>query len=225
MSIHIATSRIVPTLPNGSVNKLPEEMSIGEKMIVTTQTMWTAPHLAITAAPNGKATFPHIEYKSLYDYLAYEQGLGFNVVHIDQFIVVTSDTSGGGGGGGGGDASAANQIVGNGSLASILANQTNGTQRTIVAAAVVKTNRSSVIATGGVAQDLAPANAARRGYQVYNMSSNDLWISEVGSASAGIGSIKIAPGGYYDSPITGVTSGAISIFGATTNDAFTAWEF
>ncbi len=87
-----------------------------------------------------------------------------------------------------------------------------------------KQDKSGVILSGGTAQVLSPANPARKVIQVFNVSNSDLWISQVGTASAGAGSIKIISGGYYVSPTNAVTFGAISIFGASTNQAFTAWQ-
>lgn len=89
---------------------------------------------------------------------------------------------------------------------------------------VTKINSSGTITTGGVAQVLMAANPARRGINIQNISNQDLWISQVGTASAGPGSIKLKPDGYYE-PYTGVAVGAISIFGATTGQQFTAYEF
>lgn len=88
-----------------------------------------------------------------------------------------------------------------------------------------KLDKSGTITLGGTAQPLMAANPARKGIQIYNVSGGDLWFSEVGTASAGSGSIKIASGGYFASPVGGVTLGAISIYGATTSQAFTAWQY
>lgn len=86
-------------------------------------------------------------------------------------------------------------------------------------------NKSGTIAAGGVAQVLAAANKERRGFWIQNVSSGDLWVSEVGNASATQPSILLAAGQMYE-PFPGVCpTGAISIFGATTGQAFSAREW
>lgn len=85
------------------------------------------------------------------------------------------------------------------------------------------TDKSSTIASGGVAQILAAANKGRSGLAIYNASAGDLWISFVGTAAAAPPSIKILSGAYYETPAPFNT--ACSIFGATTSQAFTAWEW
>lgn len=88
------------------------------------------------------------------------------------------------------------------------------------------TNRSGTIAAGGTAQQLMPANTARRGFKLQNLSAGDLWIREDGSAAtAAAPSIKLVSGGYYEPPPSGVTDAAVSVIGATTGQAFSAWEW
>lgn len=89
------------------------------------------------------------------------------------------------------------------------------------------TNLSGTIAAGGTAQRLVPANGLNEVFFIQNLSSGDLWISFFGDASAGAGSIKIPAGVMYESPIWLFKTNtperpAISIFGATTGQAFTA---
>ncbi len=85
---------------------------------------------------------------------------------------------------------------------------------------------SGTITTGGVAQQLAPGNSARNGYWVQNNSAGDLWVNELGgTASASQPSIKIAAGQIYESQVRSPCPYAISIFGATTAQAFTAREW
>jgi hypothetical protein len=86
-------------------------------------------------------------------------------------------------------------------------------------------DRSGTITTGGTAQTLMAANGLRAGYSVQNLSSGDLWISDVGTAAASQPSMKIVAGALYESPMTGVPRGAISIYGATTAQAFAAREW
>ena len=94
-----------------------------------------------------------------------------------------------------------------------------------VGAQASKTDRSGSIAVGGAAQALAPANAARRGLWVQNLSSDALYLNGLGDASAGQPSLRIAPGGLYEEPASGVSTTAISIFGAATGQAFSAREW
>ena len=55
-------------------------------------------------------------------------------------------------------------------------------------------NRSGTIATDGTAQALLVANSQRRGFWVYNLSSEDIWISELGAATQSQPSIRIPAG-------------------------------
>lgn len=87
------------------------------------------------------------------------------------------------------------------------------------------TNRSGTIAVGGTAQQLMAANAVRKGFSFHNLSANDLWISDVGTAAASQPSMRIPAGSIYESPVHGVPSTAISVFGATTAQAFAAREW
>lgn len=92
---------------------------------------------------------------------------------------------------------------------------------------------SSTVTSGGAAQTLVSANAARNGIIVQNISSGDLWINPLGTASAGRPSLKIPPGSYYESPFrspivtgTGPTSQVTwSIYGATTSQEYTCWGY
>ncbi len=91
-------------------------------------------------------------------------------------------------------------------------------------------NRSGTITAGGTAQQLAPANENRRYLMVQNISDTDMWINDLGTATADSPSIKIAPGAtvaWYDSddvqePL--VPEQAISIICATTGKKWTARE-
>lgn len=84
------------------------------------------------------------------------------------------------------------------------------------------TDRSGTITTGGTAQQLAAANTSRVSLTGQNISSGDLWISENGANAApnAAGSYKISSGQAFSVG----TSRAISIYGATTAQAFTATE-
>lgn len=95
----------------------------------------------------------------------------------------------------------------------------------IKAASVKPQSKSGTITLGGTAQAFLGANAARSGFWLQNNSAGDLWISEVGTAAAAQPSLRIAPGQLYESPITGCPTTAVSIYGATTAQAFTAREW
>ena len=90
---------------------------------------------------------------------------------------------------------------------------------------VTYTSRSGTITLGGTAQTLMAANTSRRGFWLQNQSSGDLWISSVGTAAATQPSLWIPAGSYYEAPAHGVPTAAISIYGATTAQAFAAREW
>lgn len=89
---------------------------------------------------------------------------------------------------------------------------------------VTYTDRSGAIATGGGAQALAPANPSRVGLMFQNTSSGDLRVSSRGSASGSAG-ILVKTGDLFIWPAHGVPVGIISVFGATTAQAFEAMEW
>lgn len=93
------------------------------------------------------------------------------------------------------------------------------------ATTVTYTDRSSVINAGGTAQQLVPANPARRGFFVQNVSGSDLWINSSGSAVAGQPTLRIAAGQLYECPVHGVPAAAISILSTTTEQQFSAREW
>jgi hypothetical protein len=86
-------------------------------------------------------------------------------------------------------------------------------------------SRSGTITTGGTAQVLAAANSSRRGFSLLNLSSGDIWINELGTAAASQPSIKIVSGAYFETPAGYGSVGVISVFGATTGQAFSAREW
>lgn len=87
------------------------------------------------------------------------------------------------------------------------------------------TNRSGTITSAGVAQVLAAENLDRRGFWVQNVSTGDLWISTVASASAEQPSMLLKPNTFFEMPPDAVATNAISIFGATAGQAFSAREW
>ncbi|HVB18342.1 MAG TPA: hypothetical protein VNF04_17560 [Stellaceae bacterium] len=82
---------------------------------------------------------------------------------------------------------------------------------------------SATVATGGSAQSLFGGIVPTNGFLVQNNSSAALWICDVGTASAGGASIQIAAnGGLFATPSGYKPAGAVSLYGATTGQAFAA---
>lgn len=93
-----------------------------------------------------------------------------------------------------------------------------------ISPAAAYAERSGTITAGGTAQTLAAANTARRFYRVMNLSTGDLWINDKGTAAVpNQPSFKLVAGAMYEVSSCAPTS-AISIFGATTGQAFSAAE-
>src|SRR5690348_14756535 len=88
-------------------------------------------------------------------------------------------------------------------------------------------DKSGTIASGGTAQSLMAADQARKGYSVYNASSGNLYVNDVGGTAVTTGgsSFTIAPGTLYESPPNQLPIQAVSIIGATTSQAFIAREW
>jgi hypothetical protein len=82
---------------------------------------------------------------------------------------------------------------------------------------------SGTVATGGAAQMLFGGIVPDNGFLVQNNSAAALWISDVGTASSGGASIQIAAnGGIFTTPSGYKPAGAVSLYGATTGQAFAA---
>jgi len=82
---------------------------------------------------------------------------------------------------------------------------------------------SGTVASGGAAQTLFGGIVPANGFFVQNNSTAALWICDVGAASAGGASIQLAAnGGAFATPPGYKPAGAVSLFGATTGQAFTA---
>jgi hypothetical protein len=90
---------------------------------------------------------------------------------------------------------------------------------------VSPTDRSGMIATGGTAQQWLASNASRRGCWLKNVSTLSIWVCDVGTATADSPSEEVKPGQYWFPAEGGVTSGAISILGATTGQKFVGREW
>jgi hypothetical protein len=90
-------------------------------------------------------------------------------------------------------------------------------------AAAAASDGSGTVATGGSAQTLFGGTAPVNGYLVQNNSSAVLWVSDVGAAANGGASIQIAAnGGLFATPSGYKPAGPVSLYGATTGQAFAA---
>lgn len=90
----------------------------------------------------------------------------------------------------------------------------------------VLTDRSGTLTTGGTAQQIAPVNTIRLGWSVYNLhATSDLWVNTLTTAVQSQPSLRIPAGAMYETPPGGQGTGAISVVGPTTGQAFTAREW
>lgn len=90
--------------------------------------------------------------------------------------------------------------------------------------AVTVTDKSGTITTGGTAQTAIASNAARKGFEIQNQSTGDLYFSTLAAAVVSSPSIKVGAGQLYETPSGGAGTGAVSVIGATTGQAFAARE-
>lgn len=82
---------------------------------------------------------------------------------------------------------------------------------------------SGAVATGGSPQTLFGGAVPANGFLVQNNSSAVVWVCDTGTAAAGGASIQIAAnGGLFATPPGYKPAGAVSLFGATTGQAFAA---
>lgn len=88
-----------------------------------------------------------------------------------------------------------------------------------------RTDRSGTITTGGAAQEVAAINANRKGFCLQNISSGDMWLSDVGTAAPNQPSFFLPPGAYLEFSGNGIPTTAISLYGATTGQGFSAREW
>jgi hypothetical protein len=86
------------------------------------------------------------------------------------------------------------------------------------------TDGSTTITAGGTAQNLFSGVTPPNGWSVSNPdSSEDLWVSDATMAAAnGQGSIRVAAGFVYETPVGRKPAGAVSVIGATTGHKITA---
>ncbi len=169
-----------------------------------------------------------------------------DVFDPDNHLIRTSTS----GGGGGGDASAAKQDAQTALLTNIqgrigatddtAATDDTGTWSLIAltkrllqkltaglvvqAATGTLTSRASTITSGGTAQTLASSNSSRKFFAVQNQSSGDIYVRWTGTAAGDNTSLKLSPGDYFETGAGYVSTQAISIYGATTGQAFWAVE-
>ena len=97
---------------------------------------------------------------------------------------------------------------------------TVSTTPTRTAPAVTPTNISGTLASASAAQQIAAADANRRGGWIQNNSTGDLWLNDLGTATVGGSSLRLVPGALYEFPATGVPTGALSMIGTATNQAW-----
>ncbi len=90
---------------------------------------------------------------------------------------------------------------------------------------VTYTDKSGTVTSGGAAQTIAASNSSRTGFLIQNQSTGDLWIRDGATAAATQPSVLLPAGSYYEYPSTGVPTTLISLFGATTGQAFAAREW
>jgi len=83
---------------------------------------------------------------------------------------------------------------------------------------------SGSINTTNTAQNIVSANAARSGFVMQNTGQNDMYVSDVGAADAGVTSFLVPPGAMWPPADYPVSTGAISIYGTAT-DTFVAREW
>ena len=93
-------------------------------------------------------------------------------------------------------------------------------QTVVVASQEAVADASGAIATTAVSQVVTAASSLRSGFFFQNNGTHTMWLSELGSAVAGSGSISVAPGATLPAGYP-VSTGAWNVLG-TAGDAFTA---
>jgi hypothetical protein len=125
-----------------------------------------------------------------------------------------------------GASTAANQTTQNTKLDTIIANQTNGTQKTVAMPTQgAPTDRSGAITSGGTSQTLAAALSTRVYIEIQNISDETMYINFGAAATTDSNSFKIIAGGSYVNPQQFCPTGTITIIGATTGEKFIAKEY
>ncbi len=91
-------------------------------------------------------------------------------------------------------------------------------------AAVTYADRSGTVTVGATAQSIMPAWNNRHGCFVQNQSTGDLWVSTTGTAAAVQPAVRVPAGAIYSCGVP-ASGGALSLYGATTGQAFAAREW
>lgn len=92
----------------------------------------------------------------------------------------------------------------------------------INAAGSAAVDGSGTVAVGGTAQTLFGGVVPGNGWLVANNSSSVIYVSDVGVATAGVASIPIASGAVFATPAGYKPAGVVSLYGATSGQAFAA---
>ena len=74
--------------------------------------------------------------------------------------------------------------------------------------------------SAGASSQVAPAIENRKGFWFQNISDTEMWINEIGAASAGSPSIKIPPSALYEFSCVPIT--AINVFCTVGGKAYSA---
>lgn len=89
----------------------------------------------------------------------------------------------------------------------------------------MKDSSGTTSGTPGTATTAIAANTSRIGYMVQNVGASDIWINEMGTATAASGSIKLTANATYISPANATTANSVSVISAGTSIPFTAREW
>lgn len=81
------------------------------------------------------------------------------------------------------------------------------------------TETNSTITLGGTAQNAVAANTARTKLKFQNLSVGDMYVKMTGTAASGTGMLLPA-GSFYEWEAHDIPTGALSVFGATTGQAY-----
>jgi hypothetical protein len=92
----------------------------------------------------------------------------------------------------------------------------------INAAGAAAIDGSGTVVTGGIAQTLFAGVVPVNGFLVANNSSATVYVSDVGGASTGGGSIPIAPGTVFVTPSGYKPAGAVSLYASSAGQSFAA---
>ena len=97
-------------------------------------------------------------------------------------------------------------------------------QRVLARAQESVSDHSGAIVATGVSQPMLAANPLRAGWVMQNLSSNPMYINDLGFATVGSGSFSVPPGGAFPAYGYPLSTSAISIVG-TAADAYTCREW